>query len=132
MIAEIRFCLGVSSDPMFLWVSLNSRPLNLLLVQSHQAEIIMVKRLIQGRNNVNRVRVEPRPFDHVCRKNDAFTLSVTMHFLQFSEFLCAIKCYVAEKLLESYNFTADIITISSYFPMFFIRYHGIIIIIMSQ
>jgi len=27
-------------------------PLNLLLVHSHQAEIIIVKRLIQGRNNV--------------------------------------------------------------------------------
>jgi len=27
-------------------------PLNLLLVQSHQAELIIVKRLIQGRNNV--------------------------------------------------------------------------------
>ena len=31
---------------------------NLLLVQSHQAEIIIVKRLIQGRNSVTRVRVE--------------------------------------------------------------------------
>jgi len=27
-------------------------PLNLRLVRSHQAEIIIVKRLIQGRNNV--------------------------------------------------------------------------------
>ena len=132
MIAEIRFCLGVSSDPMFLWVSLNSRPLNLLLVQSHQAEIIMVKRLIQARNIVSRLRVEPKSFDHGCRKNDAFTLSPMMHFLQFSEFLRAIKCYVAEKLLESYNFTADIITIFSYFPVFFIRCYGIILIIMSQ
>ena len=60
MIAGIRNCLEASDDPMFLWISLNSGPLNLLLVQSHQAEIIIVKRLIQGRNNVTRVRVEPR------------------------------------------------------------------------
>ena len=30
---------------------------NFLLLQSHQAEVIIVKRLIQGRNNVVRVRV---------------------------------------------------------------------------
>ena len=69
----IRTCLGVSDDPMFLWISSNSCPLNLLLVRSHQAEIIIVKRLIQGRNNVTRVWVEPRPFDQGRRKNDAFT-----------------------------------------------------------
>ena len=63
---------------MFLWISLNSCPLNLLLVQSHQAEIIIVKRLIQGRNNVTRVRVEPRPFDQGRHKNDAFTHSATL------------------------------------------------------
>ena len=56
--------LGVSDDPKFLWISSNSCPLNLPLVQSHQAEIIIVKRLIQGRNNVTRVRVEP---DHSTR-----------------------------------------------------------------
>ena len=51
---------------------LNSYPLNLLLVRSHQAEIIIVKRLIQGRNNVTRVRVEPRfneNIDDLSRKN---------------------------------------------------------------
>ena len=37
---------------------LNSCPLNWQLLRSHQAEIIIVKRLIQGRNNVTRVRVE--------------------------------------------------------------------------
>ena len=62
MIGGIRTCLGVSSDPMFLWVSSNFCPLNLLLVRSHQAEIIIVKRLIQGRNNVNRVRERERLF----------------------------------------------------------------------
>ena len=56
---------------MFLWISSNSCPLNLLLAQSHQAEIIIVKRLIQGRNSVTRVRVEPRSFDQGRRQNDA-------------------------------------------------------------
>ena len=78
VIGGIRTCLGVSDDPMFLWISSNSCPLNLLLVRSHQAEIIIVKRLIQGRNNVTRVRVEPRSFDQGRRKNDAFTHSATL------------------------------------------------------
>ena len=69
MIGGIRTCLGVSDDPMFLWISSNSCQLNLLLVRSHQAEIIIVKRLIQGRNSVTRVRVEPRSFDQGRRKN---------------------------------------------------------------
>ena len=38
---------------------MTSSHINLLLVQSHQAEVIIIKRLIQGRNNVTRVRVEP-------------------------------------------------------------------------
>ena len=78
MIEGIRTCLGISDDPMFLWISSNSCPLNLLLVLSHQAKIIIVKRLIQGRNNVTRVRVEPRLFDQCRRKNDAFTHSATV------------------------------------------------------
>ena len=78
VIGRIRTCLGVSDDPMFLWISSNSCPLNLLLVRSHQAEIIIVKRLIQGRNSVTRVRVEPRSFDQGRRKNDAFTYSATL------------------------------------------------------
>ena len=72
VIGGIRTCLGVSDDPMLLWISSNSCPLNLLLVRSHQAEIIIVKRLIQGRNNGTRVWVEPRLFDQGRRKNDAF------------------------------------------------------------
>ena len=78
VIGGIRTCLGVSDDPMFLWISSNSCPLNLLLVRSHRAEIIIVKRLIQGRNSVTRVRVEPRSFDQGRRKNDAFTYSATL------------------------------------------------------
>ena len=78
IIGGIRNCLGVSDDPMFLWISSNSCPLNLLLVWSHQAETIIVKRFIQGRNNVTRVRIEPRPFEQGRRKNDAFTDSATL------------------------------------------------------
>ena len=63
---------------MILWISSNFCPLNLLLVQSHQAEIIIVKHLIQGRNNVTRVWVEPRSFDQGHRKNNAFTHSATL------------------------------------------------------
>ena len=78
VIGGIRTCLGVSNHPMFLSNSSNSCPLNLLLVRSHQAEIIIVKRLIQAQNNVTRVQVEPRPFDQGRRKNDAFTHSATL------------------------------------------------------
>ena len=63
MIGGIRTCLGVSDDLVFLWISSNSCPLNLLLVRSHQAEIIIAKRLIQGCNDVTRVQAEPRSFD---------------------------------------------------------------------
>ena len=49
-----------------------------MLFQSHQAEIVIVKRVIQGRNNVTRVRVEPRSFDQGRRKNDAFTFLATL------------------------------------------------------
>ena len=78
VIGGIRTCLGVSDDPMFLWLSSNSCPLNLLLVRSHVAELIIVKRLIQGRNNETRVRVEPRSFDQGRCKNYAFTHSATL------------------------------------------------------
>ena len=78
MIGGIRTCLEVFIDQMLLWISLSSCPLNLLLVRSHQSEIIIVKRFIQGRNNVTRVRVEPRSFDQSRRKNDAFTHLATL------------------------------------------------------
>ena len=78
VLGGIRACLGASSDPMFLWISSNCCPLNLLLVRSHQAEVIIVKRLIQRRNYVIRVRVEPISSDQGRRKNDASTLSATL------------------------------------------------------
>ena len=51
---EIRTSIGISSGPTFLWISLNSCSLNMLLVRSHQTEIIIVKRPIQVRNNETR------------------------------------------------------------------------------
>ena len=78
MVGGILTCLGVSSNPMFLWISSNSCPLNLLLVQSHQAEIIIVKCLMQGRNNGIRVQVEPRSCDQDRCQNNAFTLLTTL------------------------------------------------------
>ena len=63
---------------MFAWIPSNSFPMNLLLVRSHQAAIIIVKRFIQGRINVNRVRIEPQLCNHGRRKNNAFTLSATL------------------------------------------------------
>ena len=91
VIGGIRTCLGVSDDPMFLWISSNSCPLNLLLVRSHQAEIIIVKCLIQARNSVTRVRVEPRSFDQSRRKNDVFIYSATLPTFFFF-FLWRIVC----------------------------------------
>ena len=77
---------------MILWISSNSCPVNLLLVLSHQAEIIIVKRLIQRCNNVTRVRVEPRPFDQGRRKNDAFTHSATLRLLdKCQNFLTSVR-----------------------------------------
>ena len=78
VIGGIRTWLEVSDDPTFLRTFSNSWPLNLLLVRSHQAEIIIVNRFIQARNSVTRVRVEPRSFDQGRCKNDAFTLSASL------------------------------------------------------
>ena len=55
---RVRTRLGVGHFPSFPVDVLTCSHVNLLLVRSHQAEIIIVKRLIQGRNNVTRVRVE--------------------------------------------------------------------------
>ena len=72
-------CLEVFGDTMFVKMSSNSCPLNLVLVRSQQAEIIIVKRFIKGRKNVTiRMRVEPTSYDHCRRKNDVFALSATL------------------------------------------------------
>ena len=70
----VRFCLTVSSGPMFLWIPLNFCPMNLLLVRSHQAEINHRIASIQRRNDMARVGVEPRSGVQSRRKNDTFTL----------------------------------------------------------
>ena len=59
-------------------ISSNSCPLNLMLVRSHQAEVIILKRFIQECNNVTRVHVEQRSCDPGHCKNNTFTLSVTL------------------------------------------------------
>ena len=78
MVGGIRTFSGISIDPTFLWISSNFRPMNLLLVRSHQAEVIIAKRLIQRRNNVIKVEVESRSCDQGRRKNDAFTHSASL------------------------------------------------------
>ena len=78
-------CLRVSSDLMFLWISLNSCALNLQLVRSHQAKITIAKRLIHGRNNVTRVRVGPRSCNqNRCYKRymKRFMLTTGCHFFK--------------------------------------------------
>ena len=65
---------------LFLRIFSNSCPLNMLLVRSHQAKTIIVKRLFQEQNNVTRRRIELRSFDQGRRKNDAFTHSATLLF----------------------------------------------------
>ena len=57
------YFLGVSSNPMFRWIFLNSWLLSLLLVRIHQAEMIILKHIIQECNNVTRVLVEPTSCD---------------------------------------------------------------------
>ena len=75
MLGGIRTCLEVRGDPIFLCISSNSCPLNVLLVRSRQAEIIIKNCIIQKRNNVTRVGVEPRCCDQVRRNNNIFALS---------------------------------------------------------
>ena len=75
----IRTCLGVSSDPMLLWISLDSCPMNLLLVRSHQAEITIVKRLNQEHNNVTS-RVDPKLCDQGRCENFALSAALPTRF----------------------------------------------------
>ena len=70
---RICTCFGVFIDSMFQQISSNSCLLSFLLVQSRQAETILVKRFMQGRNNVTRVGVKPRSCNQERRRNDTFT-----------------------------------------------------------
>ena len=90
MLGGIRIWFGVSSDPMFLWTSSNCCPLNLLLLQSYQVETIIVKRLIQQRNNVTRVLVESTSGDQGRRESNVSILSPRC-------WLCSIKYNIIHK-----------------------------------
>ena len=79
-IGETHTCLGVSGDQIFQWISWIYFPLN-LLVQNHQATMIIVKRLIQGSNNVTRVRVEPRSCNQGSHENEVFKFSQSRSWL---------------------------------------------------
>ena len=100
---------------MFLWISLNSCPLNLLLVRNHQAEITIAKRLIQKRNNVTMLWVELRSYDQGCLKNDSFAHSALLMInwldntrteLQFI-FLLLKKQTSNNKKMHNSNITAN-------------------------
>ena len=55
----IRTCLEVSSDPMLVYF-FEFLSTEFAAGRSKPAEVIIVKRLIQGRNNVTRVRIQPK------------------------------------------------------------------------
>ena len=79
VIGEVGTCLEVFCDLMFLWIFPNFCLLNLLLVRSYQAGITIVKRLVQGRNNMTRyLRGKPRLCDQGHRNNNAFTYSAVL------------------------------------------------------
>ena len=70
---------SLSSFPCFRVFRLTlTSDFDLLLATFHQAEIIVVEHLIQGRNNEAWVGVEPLTFDHGRRKNDAPDHSATL------------------------------------------------------
>ena len=94
--------------------------LNLPLVRSHQTEIIIVKRLIQGRNNVTRMGVKPGSCGQGRCTNDAFALGHAADKLDFcfafffllilaklwffiAEFGTEIRCYYSS--MEFLQFT---------------------------
>ena len=76
---RIRTRLGVDHFPSFPVDVLTSSHVNLLLVRSHQAEIIIVKRLIQGTQQRDPgCGLNSWSCDQSRRKNDAFTHSATL------------------------------------------------------
>ena len=105
VIGGIRTCLGVSDDPMFLWISSNSCPLNSLLVRSHQAKIIIVKRLIQGCNNVTRVWVEPRLFNQGCVETSSYAIKSCFKYTKKAPKLskAVLKFCTTDKVFEFKN-----------------------------
>ena len=67
-----------------------------------KAEIIILKRLAQGRNNVIKVRVEHRSSDQGRRKNDAFTLTASLSHMGRGNFALApeLCCFFLVPKLE--------------------------------
>ena len=114
-------CLRVSSDPMFLWISLNSCPLNLLFVRSHQTEIIIVKHLIQGRNNMTRWRLNSHHTIRVVVKNDAFTHYMTWQGIQLEFNNSRANPLYLFKVNILYNFNFYLIVI---FEVALAKIHG--------
>jgi len=70
----------------------------LLLVRSHQAEIIIVKRLTKGRNNVSDEGGSwiyiTRSWSHGRRKNGALTLLATLPILCMNVFILFIYLFI--------------------------------------
>jgi len=80
---RILIRLGVACFQVFRFLLWFFFPVNLLLLfRSHQAEIIIIKRLIEGCNNVTDEGGNwtwiTRSWTHGRRKNGALTLSVTL------------------------------------------------------
>ena len=91
---------------MFLWISMNSCLLSLLLVPGHHAEVIIVKRLIQERINVSRVNVKSRSSDQGRRKNNAFALSATpptLYYVDFGDFLESKNVFLDRRDHDDYK-----------------------------
>ena len=63
---------------MFFRLNFASDFLNLLLVRFHQAEIIVVKYLVQGRNNELGWELNRQSCEHYRRKNDPLNHSATL------------------------------------------------------
>ena len=70
-------------------------------VQSYQAEVITVKYLIQRRNNVTSVRVEPTSCDRSRCKNDTFTLlDHAANSLGLKNSLCDSESFMTQVCFE--------------------------------
>ena len=85
---------------------MNSCLLSLLLVSGHHAEVIIVKRLILGRNNVSRVRIKSRSSDQGRRKNNAFSLSATpptLYYVDFGDFLESKNLFLGRRDHDDYK-----------------------------
>ena len=71
---------------------------NLLLVRFQQAEIIIVKHLIHGRNNEVWGGVEPSTCDHGRRKNDALNHLATLPIEPSHKSICSFQ--VAYRVID--------------------------------